>query len=305
MKLLQIKAGDKLLITDNVEKKTYYSSRLGSLLFDGKNPVLSYSSDWFIVPNFSKIQRRVSGGITNYRYELKDKNFAEKGFQSSYKREDCQYYDNDEGWINKEFFDVISSLYGLKYDKEEGRTEDIEFEIEEVGEISEIPDWANFKNTYRKPIIYSEIDKIIFPKVALHTRPCAITSEESYKLVRKYIKQHINLEVAEITSDYDFCFTVKKIIPLLNPEPYRVNVNHLTRRKPKYIDKIRKSEKHECFQMTYSPKNYNKYTPLPAFRGENLKDLNNNIEKYLKDLITRINQPLSLCPNCKGHGVIK
>ncbi|MFK5882928.1 MAG: hypothetical protein QM489_01155 [Candidatus Izemoplasma sp.] len=40
--------------------------------------------------------------------------------------------------------------------------------------------------------------------------PCEISSQDLYNIIRERVKQNINYENAAITSDYDFCFTVKR-----------------------------------------------------------------------------------------------
>lgn len=112
------------------------------------------------------------------------------------------------------------------------------------------------------------------------------------------MKANINGKYATITSDYDFCFTVKKVI-YHTPEKYTVNIS---KRKPKYETRYRRNREIVIFES--APKPYNNYTVQKSISGENHKDLEMKVDKYLKDLIEEINKPLIECECCKGMGVI-
>ena len=46
------------------------------------------------------------------------------------------------------------------------------------------------------------------------------------KIIRNYVKANIDTSVATITSDYEFHFEVKKIIPLADPYNILVDKNN-------------------------------------------------------------------------------
>ena len=151
------------------------------------------------------------------------------------------------------------------------------------------------------------IDKIMFPSILLHNTPCALTSEEVYKILRQYIKQHINYEVAEITSDYDFCFTVKKKIALSNPYSTQREIlkgNGRSYKNPKFKTNYIGTRLTTIFEMTYSPKNYSGYTPIPSIVANTEDELKEKIDKLCEDTVSLINEPLVECEYCKGYGVI-
>jgi hypothetical protein len=58
------------------------------------------------------------------------------------------------------------------------------------------------------------LERMLTPEFALHERPCSITSKQTYDIVRYYVKENIDPKQAEVTSDYDFCFTVKKKVAI-------------------------------------------------------------------------------------------
>ena len=74
MKIIGIKTNNCYLITDNIENKDYFTSTLGSLLFDGEHPVSTYKSNWYKIKSKpSIIQKKVKQNPINRRWELKDK----------------------------------------------------------------------------------------------------------------------------------------------------------------------------------------------------------------------------------------
>lgn len=155
------------------------------------------------------------------------------------------------------------------------------------------------------------IDEITTHPVLLTTKPCELSSEESYSIIRNYIKQNIDPKVAKISADYDFCMTVEKVIELSEPEPYMVDVNNLVfnarMRKPKIETRYRNARSVVSFKAAPNrSKNgvYDGYSECKKFSGGSYEDMLVNMKKYLEDLISDINRPLVDCPCCKGAGVI-
>ena len=56
--------------------------------------------------------------------------------------------------------------------------------------------------------------------------------------------------------------------------------------------------------MTYSPKNYDRYTPIPGIEGKDEYELKEKLDKLCSNTIAMINEPLVDCPHCEGYGVI-
>ena len=205
-----------------------------------------------------------------------------------------------------------AQLYSPVYETTPEREIDVEFEvriadklvIEDASEPEKMTistyDGGSFRNDTRHSVdlssivSFNEIDEILTPEFALHHRPCSLTSEQMYKIVRRHVRENINPKVARITSDYDFCFTVKKVI---NDKPSP------SKSKKKVEELI------EVFEMTYfgygGKKNgYDGYTPIPAFSASSLKKLHENLKKYLDDLMDTINTPVHKCEHCDGVGFI-
>jgi len=57
--------------------------------------------------------------------------------------------------------------------------------------------------------------------------------------------------------------------------------------------------------MTNDKDNYQGYTPIQGFHGNNIKELKENIDRYLSELMEIINKETKDCPLCGGHGIIE
>ncbi len=108
----------------------------------------------------------------------------------------------------------------------------------------------------------------------LPMKPSALSSEDSYKIIRAYIKEKIDGRYAEITSDYDFCFTVKKKIKLTTP--YTETFSPIFG-KGKSRKELISNRSVQIFEMTDDVKKYNGYTPIKGFVGKDHADLKKNI----------------------------
>jgi len=147
----------------------------------------------------------------------------------------------------------------------------------------------------------------MFPSILLPETPCIMSSEQMYKIVRQHIKQHINYDYAKITSDYDFCFTVKKKINLAEPftQQWEVTKNNgKSYRPPRYDRRYVSVREVEIFEMTYAPKYYQGYTAIPSIEANNEDELKLKIDNICNEIIKVINEPFVDCPHCKGMGVI-
>lgn len=149
---------------------------------------------------------------------------------------------------------------------------------------------------------YYEIEKMLFSDLLIHNRPCYLSSDQTYRLVRSWIKNNIDTKVAVIISDYDFCFNVKKKIAI---KPYTTNCeikkeNGKSYNKPKFKNQTITHKDVDIFEM--APKPYNNYTVIQGFKGKNLEDLSQTIKDYLKELMLVINEEVMECEHCNGTG---
>jgi excinuclease UvrABC ATPase subunit len=131
-----------------------------------------------------------------------------------------------------------------------------------------------------------------------------LSSKEAYDITRQYIKTHIDTQYAKITSDYDFCFEVKKVVPII--EPQTLTYQNIFAKSKKERDKIRyvtnRFKETTIFQMTHEQERYKGYTPIRCFQAGSEYELKELIDGFLEDLIAVINKPLEQCPHCNGTG---
>ena len=226
---------------------------------------------------------------------------------------DGEYIDS---WTN---YSSIKPLYKEVSIEVPTKYEDVEFELNFLGEVEgdlNKPCTEKFKlygggidtkvteQEIKDIVHYSELDKILTPDFYLHNKPCFVPPHILYRIIRTYVKENINLLVAKITSDYDFCFTVKKVVKV-KPYKHKTEVcksGLKSYKPPKFKEYMVDQRDIEIFEMTAT--NYSNYTQLQPLRGENLEDLVNNLKQYLVDLITVINEPLKDCECCNGTGVV-
>jgi len=318
--LIGIKCKDKYFVSAFRSGRYKPYTSLKGYLINGKTPIETFQTGWSAIEKEPKrLQQYAKQPDINYRYVLIDETMKSDKIPLEIKQEDAAYKDGYD-WVWKDEYKTYRSLYQLVTDKQSDTLQDIEFEYETVIEVKEVKDFKGFaydiaKSNWKhegtiklteKNVHYQMIDKIVFPDILLPGRPCSLSQKQSFDIVRQYVKQHVNYEVASITSDYDFCFTVKKKIPLSETEQYRVDVNNSwfqkRKRKPKFETRYKRYREIECFNM--APKPYESYRIIQGFRGKDQEDLKNNIDNYCKKLIEFINEQVSDCPQCKGRGVI-
>jgi hypothetical protein len=289
LKIIAIKTSTKVYISDNISGSSYHTTYLERYIFDGVKPRKTYRNDWFEVDQIpTKTERVVPPQQINIRYELNSKypesELTPRVINESYIGEDSPY-------------EEVIGLYERKWDLTDETLEEIEFELTVIEELDE------FEITKQEfQLQYNLLDRINTHPVLLSTKPCSMSREESYKIIREYIKNNINPHYARVTSDYDFCFSVEKVIELYQPESYEVNINSGTKRKPKYETKYKRNRTAKIYEI--APKSYQSYPVVEPFSGKNKEDLKNNIKTFLEELISKINEPVVECEHCKGRGVV-
>ncbi len=315
IKIIVIKTNQGFLITDNVRNETHFNSSIPNFLFDGEPVKNTFKRDWFKVKTKpEKIEKSVAQPPINKRWELKPE-FVNSGFKKIWLYSEVFNKNSDV----LEEFNNVKSLYEYKEEKQSNVLENVDFEWEEVIQIQidfKEPQgfcYAVFKSSYitEKNLQYDFLTEILTPPVFLHTQPCKLSSKQTYDIIRAFIKNHINPQVAEITSDYDFCFTVCKKIPLAKPHSFKVDVNNSIfnkkKKKPKYETRFVTVKKTEIFEMTHAEfkGGYKGYTLIEPFQAENQEAMKEYIDEYLNNLIAVINEPLCECDKCNGTGVLK
>lgn len=158
--------------------------------------------------------------------------------------------------------------------------------------------------------VFSDIERMLTPDFLLHTRPCSLTSKQVYKIIRAHVLNNIDGKVARVTSNYDFCFTVEKII---ETKPYPTKKEQLTRagksyKPPRFTTGTKSTKQQKIFEMTWKGykgnSGYDGYTCIEPWEADSLQELYDNMQKYLSDLMEEINKPVVECQHCNGLGCI-
>lgn len=274
------------------------------LLFNGKVPKTTFSEKFTFVPGETVLKSIKLTGVKSKVFNgwelIEPDKFPnlQKTLGSEYRLDKLEYPD----------------LYKEILKEELMPDRDIEFTSEEGGFVTVPKDYNTPVATYKSkdktiPVVahWDLITRAIIPEISLENQPCYIPSSKWYAVIRSHIKENIDSRVAEITSDFDFCFTVQKKIKLNTPKIFQTEITKSTRknyRPPVFVTKVKEYNLLKCFEMTHDGENYNGYTPIPAIKGDNLSELRENVNKFLTDLMERINKPVEYCQHCEGSGII-
>lgn len=220
-----------------------------------------------------------------------------------------EYFDYDD---MKTRYPDYEGFYEPFTTYEEG-TKEVKVQFVKIAEVDLVPGIVPFRYQTKDPfpiteksVKYPLVSTITVPDILLPETPCFLSSKETYEIIREFVKRNINPKAAEVTSDYDFCFEVSKLVELHEPEPFQFNLNwNRKRAKPKYETRFRADRKVKCFSMTHDERNYESYPVIEGFSANSQRELKEKIDNYLKELIENINEPLIECPCCKGLGVVE
>lgn len=324
---------NKPIVVDCVvtETKFFFVEPSGHkcLYYDGEQAEKTYKADydhtWLWTPKKpEKVIRKEHQPNINYRFELIDLSMKNRKFPAVIKAENRDSGDGYKAWMLPEGKEHLSSLYAEKSDKQPELKIPVNIEwnlLMRIPELDADPEFA-FKalqeGSFKKvqyvvtagKIKNHPLDELLFPPPVLQKRPSCLSSKETFDIIRHHIRENINPKVAIITSDYDFCFTVKRKVRLA--EAYINRYEHTTARgksyrPPRFSVKKIEEKQIEIFEMTHTERDqggYQGYTPIAPFRGCNIDNLKKNIETYLEDLMAEINRPLTECGECAGSGIV-
>lgn len=294
---------------------------------NGKPLENTHNSYWYFVEGEEEI---VSYEIKSHdtrnlvKYELKDKGmFVEGKIPKEFSPDEVkEYYCEEHECMEWEFHSNLCPLYRPVYESIEGKWEECEFEARCLGEVEgditalittefKVAGSSGWDNRIEsvdisKIVHYSELDTILAPEFAIHNKPCSISSKQTYNIIRTFLKDNIDPKQAQITSDYDFCFTVKKKVGV-KPWVHRreeKKANGKSYARPRIKTQTVEHKLVEIFEMTNTESNYEGYTPIKGFSGKSLEDLVKNIKSFLQELLDVINRPVSECKVCNGTGHI-
>jgi hypothetical protein len=155
---------------------------------------------------------------------------------------------------------------------------------------------------------FHELEELLTPSFMLHTRPVKLQSKQVYSIVRHFIRSISDTHKFTIDSDYDFCFSVSKVI---HTKPYMTTAVKTVRKGKGWAHKNVPAEsstkKVKIFQMTYAGYNgkasgYEGYTPITEWSANSLQELHDNIKEYLEELKVLLLSDTTECECCKGVG---
>lgn len=231
--------------------------------------------------------------------------------------------DDDEYSFGNIEFSQVKGMYQEKYEMTEETWKPRSFELELLGTL-EVSNWQKPEAMIVKQVVeanwspkivsadlstivcYSDIERMLTPEFLLHNRPCTLSSDQVYKIVRAHIKENINPRAAEITSDYDFCFTVKRKVAH-KPITHRQEIKKASGRSyttPKFKTYQTTYKSVEIFEMTNDSKKYNNYTIIQGWQADSLQDMQQQVKHYLDTLMEVINTEYVECECCKGVGAV-
>lgn len=203
---------------------------------------------------------------------------------------------SEDAWVAEEF--EVKILRSLQIDSFEAP---VKMEVKQITDnYGGMPHTADLASI----VTYEDIERLLTPEFLLHERPCALSSSQMYSIVRRHIKDNIDSKYATITSDYDFCFTVKRKVAI-KPLTSRTEIKNNRGRsyaQPKFKTSSVTHKEVEIFEM--APKPYNSYTTISSYSTISLKQMQEFILSYLENLMDEINKPVQECQHCGGTGYI-
>lgn len=265
------------------------------------------------------VQQKIPATKKVIHWTLKDKELASSKLPLIAQ----QYWDEALEETKLQGVEGYEALYEPVYEETDDKLVDVPFVIIDMGEYI-IDDPSNIKSRkikmkgandtwnpklieeeLSKVVVYDDIVKLLTPEFALEQAPCKLTSHQMYRITRQYLLENLDMKENVITSNYDFCFTVKKRVhtkPFITSEGYWKG-NTL---KSKQVTKTERQV--EVFEMTYygykGAGGYEGYTCIPELHGDNLEDLANKLDSYLGNLVKSLNAVVKECECCKGTGHI-
>lgn len=291
----------------------------GSYYYDGVEGEKTHHQNWLKLKKIpTKITSKNPQKRINQRFEIKDPSMVSERIPACIPESEAGENKSYDEFVWYDKYKMFSSLYSHKEDLAPESFTEHEFKLNIICKIDRIEDYGDFSFTVFRTRWESEgttnitkksaqnylIETIIFPDIILPSRPCYLSSKQSFDIVRFHVKTKLDPRYAKITSDYAFCFAVSKVISLSEEESYMCDVSRLKSKRPKYETKYRDTRDVKIFEMSHEEASYKGYTVFPGFKGSNQKDLEFKIQTFLDELMIKINTPMEDCPNCKGRGVL-
>lgn len=311
----------------------YYRQDLSSTNLINNKVVSPLNNGWYLLDEHEvvSVQKKIPESLVQVGWELDITNPIEGlGLPKTQTTEElkCFYNCDKEEYEYQGALAGVGGLYKKVFEKVPERWENVDFEVRVLREI-EIDNLSkpvemkvmsyNQGQFGVKPLefdlksvtTWGELEKILTPEFLLHERPCEISSQNLYKIIRTHIVQKLDRTKCKITSDHDFCFTVKRIVQVkpyvVRREQYKTGIRSYS--PSKFKNETVSTKEVDCFEMTHDQadgngRGYKGYTIIPSLKANNLKELSEYLKQYLDDLIADLNSTVVECEHCNGTGHI-
>ena len=293
-----VTSAGKVFITNATKSDTWKSiSGIDKFLFNGVKGKPTFHQNWVELDSVPTKIEIIQPQFNKY-YTLKDElNHLQYKFP----------VELDIVSANQFPFGILDEMYLYNNDRLDDKVEEVLFMLHDAGEFVvkdptnfsyEISGKFNKKSSIGREVIQHDTLATLFvPSIVVNNIPCSISGEHLYDIIRQHIKANINHDVARITSDYDFCFTVQKVIKLEEPiTVFKVDA------KSKKKQHIKTERLVPIFEM--SPNVYQDYTPVPSISANNEEELKGKIDDIISNIMSHINKREFECPCCKGKGTV-
>lgn len=302
------------LFVQQIDYPRYSKFKLDSVLYELDLSKWTFFRD---IQNFTTYEYLKKGAPKFVGYTLKIASVACAEIPLNLSPEDVQAYPDGDGDIVWRNYSEYQSLYKPVHEETPDVWEALpvemiilrEFHIDNyedpikmtVATVRPQIGWIP-SNDLADVVHYQDIERLLTPEFLLHERPCYLTSEQVYSIVRQHIKLNINPKAAFVSSDYDFCFSVKRRIQI-KPLTVRTEIKKQNGRSyatPRFTTKSVSAKDEIIFEM--APKVYNSYPVIEGWKADNLKGMAEQIKHYLDTLMEEINSEVEECSHCGGKG---
>ena len=290
LKINAVKTDAGVFISDTVNN--YSNSTLEKFFINGENPKRTHVKNWFVTDEMPvSIKKQEPDSHKGKQWKLIDPDMESKALPMTLEYDELSYEDS------------IADLYTLDYEVVPGELVDVPFEVEVITEVKNfrLPPKVDYKaerkEGYRTVEVVIDntnfehqlLDQLIIPEILIHEYPCKLSSQELYQIVRQHVKENIDPVHAKVTSDYDFCFRVRKKVQIYGPG--KIDHNKLMNGAFSQKKAIIAEKEFDIFEMTPENQLYKGYTPIKGMSANNQTELKNKIDKFLDELMKFINEP--------------
>ena len=282
-----------------------------------------YGSYYLVDSDQLVFQKKVSPSKVQVGWKLKNKELESRILPLDLQVNDILEPTDEEDRSGP--YDEYSALYERVFKEFPAALVDVEVQLVYLGEL-QIDNLSRPEETKVKVVSgnfggqaqildlssivsYDDLTKMLVPDFMLHNHPCSLASQQVYAIIRSYVKDNINTKTAKISSDYDFCFTVQKVLTTAKPikvskEVFKPNGGRYATPRFKTVEASTKMQ--QIFEMTHSGPGgkHSGYTVIEGWKADSLEDMKQQVKVYLESLMQVINAESKECSCCCGTGFV-